>query len=114
MRPAVDLAGGPAGFALGTGPKGNHASSDFGRHCKAFERAPPDASLNHSVSPLFISAGAQVCLVIRSRRIDMVGCWPGGKNGSCPGGRICMTEKAATLPSINVNAYDSVSSSATR
>src|SRR5271166_3382636 len=97
MRPAVDLAGGSAGFALGTGPKGNHASPDSGRHCKALERGAPYASLNHSVSPVFISAGAQVCLVIRLRRKDTVGCWPGGKNGSCPGGRICMTEKAATL-----------------
>src|SRR5271165_2352218 len=103
MRPSVDFAGRSPGFALATNPKANHASLESGRHCRALERGAPDASLNHHVSPLLISAGVQVCLLIRPRRIVTVGCWPGGKNGSCPGGRICTTEKAAALPSIIVN-----------
>src|SRR5450631_664781 len=114
MSPSVDFAGRSSGFALATSPKGNHASRDFGRHCDALDKGAPVASLNHQLSPLFISVGAHVSLDIRLRRIDNVGRWPGGRNGNCPGGRICTTEKAATLPSMNANTDDSASVSATR
>ena len=84
MRPVVGFAADSPGFAPCIGPKDNHASPDSGWHCKALARGAPDASLNHSVSPLFISAGAQVCLVKRLRRIDTVGCWPGARMAADP------------------------------
>src|SRR5271166_6218697 len=114
MRPVVDGAEGSPRFAPEKGPNGNHASPAAGAHCIALERGAPEASLNHEASPLFISAGVQVCFVIRLRRMATVGCWPAGRKGCCPGGRRCVTENAATLPSIMVNAKDSVSAPATR
>src|SRR5271166_400624 len=97
MSPSVDLGEPSPGLALGISPAGSHASPDAGRHCDPFFKGVPVASLNHQVSPLLISAGSHVCLANSPRRIDTVGNSPGGRNGNCPGGRRCTTEKAEVL-----------------